>query len=114
MQRQRVECQRLFTKIISGFSSLSYERRLSLLKNSNLVFRVEMSKLIILYMIIHILINTDLEHINLLINTNNTKANGLTRLVLPAPRTSIMLHSFAYTAGKMWNVLPIVVISALS
>ena len=59
-----------------------------------------MSKLFILYMIIHNLININLEQINLSINTNNTRANGL-RLVLPAPCTNIMLHSLAYIAGKM-------------
>ena len=72
-----------------------------------------MHKLIILFMIIHNLINIDLEQINLSINTNNTRANG-PRLVLPAPRTNIMLHSFAYTAGKIWNALPINVICASS
>ena len=68
--------------------------------------RVKMSKLIIFYMIIHNLLNIDLNQINLSINTSNTRANDL-RLVLPAPRTSIMLHSFAYTTGKMWNAMPI-------
>ena len=57
-------------------------------------------------MIIHNLINIELEQINLSINTKNTRANGL-RLVLPAPRVSIMLHLFAYTAGKIRNALPI-------
>ena len=74
---------------------------------------VKISKLIILYMIIHNLNNIDLEQINLLINTNNTGANGQ-RLVLPAQCTNIMLNSFAYTAGKMWNALLINVISASS
>ena len=60
MQRQRVErVQRLFTRIISGFSSLSYERSSSLLKIQTLNSRVKTSKLIILYMIIHDLINID-------------------------------------------------------
>ena len=72
-----------------------------------------MSELIILYMIIHNLINIDLKQINLSIKTNNTRANGL-RLVLSAPRTNIMLHSFACTAGKMWNALPMNVICASS
>ena len=70
-----------------------------------------MSKFIILYMIIHNLINIDLNQINLSIYTHNTRFNGL-RLVLLAPRTSIMLHSLAYTAGKIWNALPINVIFA--
>ena len=66
-------------------------------------------------MIIHRsnLININLEQINLSINTNNTRADGL-MLVLPAPRTNVMLYSFAYTAGKMWNALPINVTSASS
>ena len=73
LQRQRVErVQRLFTRIISGFSSLSYDRRLSLLKLQTLYIRVKMSKLIILYTIIHNLINFDLNQNNLSINTNNT------------------------------------------
>ena len=97
MQRQRVErVQRLFSRINSGFSSLSYERRLSLLNMETLYFLVNMSKLITLCMIKHNLINIDLEQINLLINANNTRANG-PKLVLLAPRTSIILHSFAGT-----------------
>ena len=72
-----------------------------------------MSKLVILQMIIHNLINIDVNQINLSINTNNTRAIGL-RLVLPAPRTNIMLHSFVYTADKMWNALPENVICASS
>ena len=67
-----------------------------------------MPKLIISYMIIHNLINIDLEQINLSININNTRANGL-RLVF-----SLMLHSFEYTAGKMWNVLSMNFICASS
>ena len=39
----------------------------------------------------HNLINIDLKQINLSINTNNTRANGV-RLVLPAQRTNIMLY----------------------
>ena len=31
-----------------------------------------------------------------------------------APHTNIMQHSFAYTAGKMWNALPMNVICAFS
>ena len=57
----------------------------------------------------HDLINIDLNQINLSINTNNTRANGL-RQVLPDPRTNIILHSFAYIAGKVWNALPMNVI----
>ena len=72
-----------------------------------------MSKLIILYMIIHNLNNIDLKQLNILINTNNTGANGQ-RLVLPALRTNIMLHSFEYTVGEMGNTLPINVIFASS
>ena len=61
-QLQRVErVQHLFTRIISGFSSLSYEHRLSLLKMLTLYSRVKMSKLIILYMIIRNLININLH-----------------------------------------------------
>ena len=70
-----------------------------------------MSKLIILYLIIHNLININSEQINLSINSKNTRVNSL-RLVLPAPRTNIMLHVFEYTADKMWNALPINVICA--
>ena len=72
-----------------------------------------MSKLIILYMIIQNLVNIDVEQMNLLINTNNTRDNNL-RLVLRALRTNIMLHFFAYTTGKKWNTLLINVISASS
>ena len=90
LQRQRVELvQRLFARIISGYSSLSYDRRLSLLKIQTLYTRVKISKLIIIFMIMDNLIIIDLNQINLSINTNNTKANGL-RLVLPAPHTNIM------------------------
>ena len=64
-------------------------------------------------MLIHNLINIDLEHINLLINTNNTRVNSL-RLVLPAPRTNIMLYSFAYTAGKTFNAFLMNIIHASS
>ena len=64
-------------------------------------------------MIIHNLINIDLDKIYLSINTNNSRANGL-RLVLPAPHTNIKLHSLAYIADKIWYALPINVISALS
>ena len=79
LQSQRVKrVQRLFTSIISRLSSKSYERRLSLLKMQTLYTRVKMSKLIISYMIIIFLINIDLEqNINLSINTNNTRANGV-------------------------------------
>ena len=50
MQRQRVErVQRVFTRTASGFSSLSHELRLSLLKMQILYSRVIMSKLIMLY-----------------------------------------------------------------
>ena len=66
LQHQRIKsAQRLFTKIIFGFSSLSYERRLSLLKMQILYTRVKVSKLIILFMIIHNLINIGLNSINL-------------------------------------------------
>ena len=41
-------------------------------------------------------------YINIYINTNNIRANSL-RLILPAPRTNIMLPSFACSVGKMWN-----------
>ena len=101
MQRQRVErVQRLFSRINSVFSSLSYERRLSLLNMQTLYSLVNMSKLIILCMIKHNVINYDLEQINLSINVNNIRANG-PKLVLLAPRTNILLHSFAFTAGTM-------------
>ena len=83
MQRQRVKrVQLLITRIISGYSSPPHERRLSMLKKQALYIRVKMSKLIIVYMIIHDLINIGLEQINLSINTNNTRANGLRQVLL--------------------------------
>ena len=50
LQLQRVELvKRLFIRIIYGISSLSYERRLLLLKMRALYIRVKISKFIILY-----------------------------------------------------------------
>ena len=63
-----------------------------------------MSKLIILYMTIHNLINIDLEKINLSINTSNTRANVL-RLVLSAPRTNITLHILLRTLQAKYGML---------
>ena len=52
LQSQRVErVQCLFSRIIPGFSSLSYEHHLSLLKIQTLYSPVKMSTLIILYKI---------------------------------------------------------------
>ena len=59
---------------------------------------------------IHNLINVDLEQINLSIITAILEL----RLVLLAPRTNIMLHSIAYTAGKIWNALLMNVMCASS
>jgi hypothetical protein len=81
----RVErVQRVFTKLIAGFKFISYERRLFLLHMHAVSTRVKMSKIILLYKIIHGLIDIDLRLLNLSINTNNTRASGL-RLVLPVP-----------------------------
>ena len=58
-----------------------------------------------MYKIVHGQIGISLRDINLAINSGVTRANGI-RLTLPAPRTNTMLHSFAYSAGQLWNSLP--------
>ena len=64
--RQTVErTQCLFTRIISGLSSLLYECRLSFLKMQTLYTRAKISKIIILYVMIkHNLININLNQFN--------------------------------------------------
>ena len=104
--RDRLErLQRSFTKRIAGFNTISYDVRLRLLNLPKLSTRVNLIKLITMYKIVHGQIGISLRDINLAINSGVTRANGI-RLTLPAPRTNTMLHSFAYSAGQLWNSLP--------
>ena len=64
-----------------------------------------------MYKIVHGQNGISLRDINLAINSGVTHTNGI-RLTLPAPRTNTMLHSFAYSAGQLWNSLPIHIVEA--
>ena len=103
--------QRAFTKQITGFYQLAYDRRLQLLNLDKMTVRLIINKLCTMFKIIHGLIDLPLSDINLSLAVTNTRSNGI-RLVLPAPRTNNMLHSYSYSTGKMWNSLPIDVVNA--
>ena len=105
--------QRAFTKQVAGFYHLPYDRRLQLLNLDTMTIRLKKYKLCTMFKIIHRLIDVPLSDINLSLAVTHTRSNGI-RLVLPAPRTNHMLHSYSYSTGKMWNSRPRTVVVAHS
>ena len=109
---QRIErIQKLFTKRVRGLHDVPYADRLLHLNLQSLRSRRVLSDLIIMYKIIHGMIDIQLSDIGLSINANITRAAGY-KLVLPYPRTNMLKSSFAYRTGSMWNMLPTNVIAA--
>ena len=113
LARRLERVQKLFTRRLHGLNNASYANRVAYLNIDKLCDRSTRTDLILLYKIIHGLVDIDLGELYLSINTNNTRANGL-KLVLPRPHKNVLKFSFAYRSGVIWNKLPLNVVTSPS
>jgi hypothetical protein len=96
--------QRSFTKYLPSFSNLSYLERLNKAGLMSLERRRLNADLILLYKIIHKLIDTSLLE-NIVFETNCTRGNAYKIKHLPA-RLNTRLNFFVVKTVRIWNSLP--------
>ena len=110
--------QEYFSKRLIGMESLTYDERLVALKLPSLSCRRNRSDLILLYKIMHNLIDTSLSklfqlHSSVSVSNIVTRGHSL-KLYEPKPRINIFKFSFQCRVVKLWNNLPNHVCTAVS
>jgi hypothetical protein len=102
--------QRYFTKRLTGLITLPYVERLDTLNLPSLSCRRVRADLILLYKIMHSLVDPSLSKLFILrssITTSNmlTRGNSL-KLIQPKPRTDTLKFAYHCRVVKCWNNLP--------
>jgi hypothetical protein len=106
--------QRRFTKGLSGLKHLTYAERLHYLGAETLELRRLKADLILVYKIIHELINVDFNSLfSFSSHSSITRGNSL-RLLKPHTICNARAHSFACRVVDIWNRLPENIVSAQS
>jgi hypothetical protein len=102
--------QKFFTKRLRGLKSLPYEKRLTVLKQPSLKTRRARADLILLYKILHGLVDHNLKKFFLFVSNVLTCVHNLRghafKLIAPKPRTDVLKFNFIYRVIMLWNVLP--------
>ena len=66
-----------------------------------------------IYIIVHGLIDIHPVFLNLSVTVGRTRMIGIS-FTFPILHANIIYHSFSYSAGEMWNALPMHVVTAPS
>ena len=104
--------QRRATRLVIGSRGLSYEARLQLLQLQTLATRRRRADLILVYRLLHGLVDYDWRRLFTL-STNRLRGHQL-KLEKPRARLDIRHHCFSYRVINPWNLLPPEVVSAPS
>ena len=105
--------QRRATRMVSGLTGYSYEDRLRYLSLQTLQTRRRRADLILVYQLLHGLVDFDWRHLFTLADNTRTRGHEL-KLAKFRARLEVRRHSFCYRVVNSWNALPASVVSAPS
>ena len=105
--------QRRATRMVAGTSGLTYEDRLRFLGLQTLATRRRRSDLILVFKLLHNLVDYDYRKILTLSGTVQLRGHPL-KLAKHHSRLDIRRHSFAFRVVTPWNQLPASVVTAPS
>lgn len=103
--------QRSFTKRIPGFQHLSYSDRLRILNLHSLEYRRIVFDLVLVYKILHGLINVEANNFFVYSTYHSTRSNNQ-KLKYPKWNLNAKKHFFTYRVIEIWNKLPCTTVNA--